>query len=110
MENNGDGKNASTQDKECVRVAVNVRPLITSELLIGCTDCISVFPGEPQVQIGSHSFTFDSVFGNGATPCSRIFNDCVEPLVDALFKGYNGTVLAYGQTGSGKTYTMGTKL
>nr|ABJ96382.1 hypothetical protein [Prunus persica] len=34
---------------ECVRVAVNIRPLITSELLIGCTDCISVVPGEPQV-------------------------------------------------------------
>ncbi|XP_021759754.1 kinesin-like protein KIN-4C [Chenopodium quinoa] len=104
--NNGDGKN--TQDKECVRVAVNVRPLITPELLLGCTDCITVFPGEPQVQIGSHSFTFDYVFGNGGTPCSRIFDECVAPLVDALFKGYNGTVLAYGQTGSGKTYTMGT--
>lgn len=34
---------------ECVRVAVNIRPLITSELLIGCTDCITVVPGEPQV-------------------------------------------------------------
>lgn len=34
---------------ECVRVAVNIRPLITSELLLGCTDCISVVPGEPQV-------------------------------------------------------------
>ena len=27
--------------------------------------------------------------------------------MEALFKGYNATVLAYGQTGSGKTYTMG---
>lgn len=35
---------------ECVRVAVNIRPLITSELLVGCTDCISVVPGEPQVK------------------------------------------------------------
>ncbi|KMT00214.1 hypothetical protein BVRB_1g020280 [Beta vulgaris subsp. vulgaris] len=108
MENNGDGKSSSTHDKECVRVAVNVRPLITPELIIGCTDCITVFPGEPQVQIGSHSFTFDYVYGNGGTQCSRIFDDCVAPLIDALFKGYNGTVLAYGQTGSGKTYTMGT--
>ncbi|KNA10715.1 hypothetical protein SOVF_141490 [Spinacia oleracea] len=108
--NNGDGgKNGSSpNDKECVRVAVNVRPLITPELLLGCTDCISVSPGEPQVQIGSHSFTFDYVFGNGGTPCSRIFDESVAPLVDALCKGYNGTVLAYGQTGSGKTYTMGT--
>jgi len=35
---------------QCVRVAVNVRPLITSELMLGCTDCITVVPGEPQVE------------------------------------------------------------
>ncbi|XP_057975126.1 kinesin-like protein KIN-4C [Malania oleifera] len=93
---------------QCVRVAVNIRPLITPELLIGCTDCITVVPGEPQVQIGSHAFTFDYVYGSGGLPYSAIFIDCVAPLVDALFHGYNATVLAYGQTGSGKTYTMGT--
>ncbi|PHU20482.1 Kinesin-like protein FRA1 [Capsicum chinense] len=93
---------------QCVRVAVNIRPLVTSELLIGCTDCVTVVPGEPQVQIGSHVFTFDYVFGSGGYASSRIFDECVAPLVDALFQGYNGTVLAYGQTGSGKTYTMGT--
>ena len=49
---NGDGKPAmSGGDKECVRVAVNIRPLITPELMQGCTDCISVVPGEPQVWI-----------------------------------------------------------
>ena len=47
---NGDGKSGSSNDKECVKVAVNVRPLITSELLNGCTDCITVVPGEPQVR------------------------------------------------------------
>lgn len=40
-----DGKNGS----QSVRVAVNVRPLVTPELLVGCSDCISVTPGEPQV-------------------------------------------------------------
>ncbi|XP_041019613.1 kinesin-like protein KIN-4C isoform X4 [Juglans microcarpa x Juglans regia] len=99
-------KNADTS--QCVRVAVNIRPLITSELLLGCTDCISVVPGEPQVQIGSHSFTYDYVYGGMGSPCSALYDDCVAPLVDALFHGYNATVLAYGQTGSGKTYTMGT--
>ncbi|GAB2252256.1 hypothetical protein Droror1_Dr00005103 [Drosera rotundifolia] len=102
MMENGDGKG------DCVRVAVNIRPLITSELLLGCTDCITVAPGEPQVQIGSHAFTFDYVFGSRTMPSSRIFDECIAPLIDALFHGYNGTVLAYGQTGSGKTYTMGT--
>ncbi|QHN92582.1 Chromosome-associated kinesin [Arachis hypogaea] len=93
---------------QCVRVAVNIRPLITSELLLGCTDCITVVPGEPQVQIGSHAFTYDYVYGSNGSPSSSIYDDCVAPLVDALFHGYNATVLAYGQTGSGKTYTMGT--
>ncbi|XP_031248596.1 kinesin-like protein KIN-4C isoform X2 [Pistacia vera] len=93
---------------QCVRVAVNIRPLITSELLNGCTDCITLVPGVPQVQIGSHAFTYDYVYGNTAVPSSKIYDDCVAPLVDALFHGYNATVLAYGQTGSGKTYTMGT--
>ncbi|KAK7321269.1 hypothetical protein VNO77_31748 [Canavalia gladiata] len=93
---------------QCVRVAVNIRPLITSELLLGCTDCISVVPGEPQVHIGSHAFTYDYVYGSTGSLSSTIYDDCVAPLVDALFHGYNATVLAYGQTGSGKTYTMGT--
>ncbi|XP_062097683.1 kinesin-like protein KIN-4C isoform X2 [Humulus lupulus] len=97
----------TVDSSQCVRVAVNIRPLITSEVLFGCTDCISVVPGEPQVQIGSHSFTYDYVYGGTGSPPS-IYEDCVAPLVDALFHGYNATVLAYGQTGSGKTYTMGT--
>ncbi|KAF8377384.1 hypothetical protein HHK36_030761 [Tetracentron sinense] len=102
------GTSHEKDPSQCVRVAVNIRPLITTELLVGCTDCITVVSGEPQVQIGSHAFTFDNVFGSTGSPSSAIFNDCVAPLVDALLNGYNATVLAYGQTGSGKTYTMGT--
>ncbi|VFQ74221.1 unnamed protein product [Cuscuta campestris] len=93
---------------QSVRVAVNIRPLLTPELLLGCTDCITVVPAEKQVQIGSHAFTFDYLFGGAGCPASRIFDECVATLVESLFQGYNGTVLAYGQTGSGKTYTMGT--
>ncbi|CAN6449501.1 unnamed protein product [Victoria cruziana] len=91
-----------------VKVAVNIRPLISAERLQGCTDCITVVSGEPQVQIGNHAFTFDYVFGSKGSPADSIYDHCVAPLVDALFSGYNATVLAYGQTGSGKTYTMGT--
>ncbi|KAL5207040.1 hypothetical protein ABZP36_031475 [Zizania latifolia] len=94
--------------KDSVKVAVNVRPLITPELLLGCTDCVTVTPGEPQVQIGHHVFTYDHVYGSTGSPSSLIFEQCVHPLIDSLFRGYNATVLAYGQTGSGKTYTMGT--
>jgi len=50
-----------------------------------------------QVQIGSHSFTYDYVYGSMGQPSSTIYDDCVAPLVDALFNGYNATVLAYGQ-------------
>ncbi|KAK1427834.1 hypothetical protein QVD17_16531 [Tagetes erecta] len=86
-----------TSGSQSVRVAVNIRPLVTSELALGCSDCISVTPDEPQLQIGSHSFTFDYVYGTTGSPSTRIFHDCVEPLVDALFHGYNTTVFAYGQ-------------
>ncbi|KAF1865659.1 hypothetical protein Lal_00005036 [Lupinus albus] len=92
----------------CVKVAVHVRPLITDEKLLGCKDCVTVVPAKPQVQIGTHSFTFDHVYGSTGSPSCAMFEECVAPLVDGLFQGYNATVLAYGQTGSGKTYTMGT--
>ncbi|KAF5468228.1 hypothetical protein F2P56_012396 [Juglans regia] len=97
------------EDKDCcVKVAVHIRPLIGDERLQGCKDCVTVVPGKPQVQIGTHSFTFDHVYGSTGSPSSNMFEDCVASLVDGLFQGYNATVLAYGQTGSGKTYTMGT--
>ncbi|XP_010652785.1 kinesin-like protein KIN-4A isoform X1 [Vitis vinifera] len=91
-----------------VKVAVHIRPLIGDERLQGCEDCVTVVHGKPQVQIGTHSFTFDHVYGNSGSPSSAMFEECIAPLVDGLFQGYNATVLAYGQTGSGKTYTMGT--
>ncbi|KAK7251004.1 hypothetical protein RIF29_33855 [Crotalaria pallida] len=98
----------TTLENCSVKVAVHIRPLIADERQQGCRECVSVTPGKPQVQIGSHSFTFDHVYGNGGSPSANMFKECVAPLVDGLFQGYNATVLAYGQTGSGKTYTMGT--
>ncbi|KAI5598158.1 hypothetical protein BDE02_02G114000 [Populus trichocarpa] len=92
----------------CVKVALHIRPLIADERAQGCKDCVTVVSGKPQVQIGTHAFTFDHVYGSSGTPSSAMFEECIGPLVDGLFQGYNATVLAYGQTGSGKTYTMGT--
>ncbi|EOA25837.1 hypothetical protein CARUB_v10019228mg [Capsella rubella] len=100
---------SSSSKSCCVKVAVNVRPLIGDEITQGCRECVSVTPLTPQVQMGTHSFTFDHVYGSSnGSPSSLMFEECVAPLVDGLFHGYNATVLAYGQTGSGKTYTMGT--
>lgn len=53
------------------------------------------------------SFTYDQVYGGGGQPCAYLYEQCVQPLVNGLFKGYNACCFAYGQTGSGKTYTMG---
>ncbi|KAH0908496.1 hypothetical protein HID58_031817, partial [Brassica napus] len=100
---------SSMESDDCsVKVAVHIRPLIGDERLQGCKDCVTVVSGKPQVQIGSHSFTFDHVYGSTGTPSTEMYQECAAPLVDGLFQGYNATVLAYGQTGSGKTYTMGT--
>ncbi|KZV41647.1 hypothetical protein F511_25796 [Dorcoceras hygrometricum] len=100
----------STGEDCCVKVGVHIRPLIGDERLQGCKDCVTVVSGKPQIQIGSHSFTFDHVYGSTGSPSTLMYDECVAPLVDGLFQGYNATVLAYGQTGSGKTYTMGTSL
>lgn len=61
-----------------------------------------------QVILGKDkAFTYDNVYSQ-LSPQVEIYETSVQPLLKALFKGYNATVLAYGQTGSGKTYTMGT--
>lgn len=96
------------QDECCVCVAVKVRPLVASEVALGCDECLAITPGRPQLRIGSQPFTYDHVYyENGGEDPRLLFKDCVLPLVDGLFKGYNATVFAYGQTGSGKTHTMG---
>ena len=53
------------------------------------------------------SFTYDQVYGGEGQPAEFLYEQCVQPLVNGLFKGYNACCFAYGQTGSGKTYTMG---
>ena len=53
------------------------------------------------------TFTYDYVYGGGGASPDRLYDQCVQPLVAGLFKGYNACCFAYGQTGSGKTYTMG---
>lgn len=50
-----------------------------------------------QVQIGTRLYTFDYIYGAKGSPPASMFKDCIAPLVDGLFQGYNGTVLAYGQ-------------
>ena len=62
-----------------------------------------------QVCCGHHTFSFDQVYGGTGRSPEALYPDCVEPLVQGVFSGYNATVFAYGQTGSGKTFTMGSQ-
>ena len=105
---------AMEEEKELpVTVALMMRPLVGPELVDGCQACVFPSATEPSVTLVSdHKFTYDHVYHPG-TECDgptekRLFEQCVEPLVNGLLSGYNATVLAYGQTGSGKTHTMGT--
>ncbi|XP_039055496.1 kinesin-like protein KIN-4C [Hibiscus syriacus] len=76
-------------NSESVRVAVNIRPLITTELLNGVRIASPWFPE------------------NSAGSPSSIYDDCVAPLVDALFHVIM-LLSCIWSDGSGKTYTMGT--
>eukprot|EP00741_Cyanophora_paradoxa_P018513 tig00021070_g17872.t2 len=89
-----------------VRVALRARPLLSSEVLANCRECVT-YNDAKSITIGKdRGFTFDYVYHQESTQ-RHIYEECVSPLVQACFAGYNATVLAYGQTGSGKTYTMG---
>ena len=46
---------------------------------------------------GGKRFTFDHVFGPEESQ-QRIYNACVQNLVEAALEGINATILAYGQT------------
>ncbi|KAM5291449.1 kinesin-like protein KIF7 [Glossophaga mutica] len=90
-----------------VRVALRVRPLLPKELLHGHQSCLRVEPGHGRVTLGrDRHFGFHVVLDEDAGQ-EAVYQACVQPLLEAFFKGFNATVFAYGQTGSGKTYTMG---
>lgn len=48
---------------------------------------------------GEHSFRYDHVFGDYGQPPAALYDTCVQPLVDGLFKGYNATVFVSGRQG-----------
>ncbi|XP_035660434.1 kinesin-like protein KIF21A isoform X4 [Branchiostoma floridae] len=95
-------------DDTSVRVALRIRPQLANEKIDMCRTCTHVPPGEAMVTLGKDkSFTYDYVFDTNSQQ-ERIYESCIQPLIEGCFEGYNATVLAYGQTGAGKTYTMGT--
>lgn len=78
-------------------IKFRIRPQNARERAEQARICTSVIPGVPQITIGDNkSFTYDFVFDQSVCQ-ERIYDDCIQELVDGTFEGYNATVLAYGQ-------------
>lgn len=99
---------------ENVRVFVRIRPSINpKELCTKSPKTTVVDPATNLITLHAHeghrktakTFKFDFVFTEELTQVS-LYQRVAQPIVEQVFKGYNGTIFAYGQTGSGKTYTM----
>uniref|UniRef100_A0A1A9ZHG6 Kinesin motor domain-containing protein n=1 Tax=Glossina pallidipes TaxID=7398 RepID=A0A1A9ZHG6_GLOPL len=95
-------------DLDSVRVALRIRPLVSSEINRGCQVAVEKVDNFNQVLVNkTESFTFNFVF-DWRNSQEELYNSSVSDMLDKCFRGFNATILAYGQTGSGKTHTMGT--
>ncbi|KAH3766493.1 Kinesin-II 95 kDa subunit [Pelomyxa schiedti] len=119
-----------TDKSERVQVVVRCRPMTSKEVTMKCRSCVDVNKLDGSITITrpdkvagynasnpksaleefsslpkTKSFTFDSVYGPESTQ-REIYEETAAQIIDAVFKGFNGTIFAYGQTGSGKTWTM----
>ncbi|CAL8470663.1 g10205 [Coccomyxa elongata] len=99
---------AADHSAERVKVVVRVRPPHGSE----SGGAISVAPDNKgivlyrdQSNVPQSGFEFDKVLREDASQAD-VFHAAVQPIVDDVMNGYNGTIMAYGQTGAGKTYTL----
>lgn len=95
-------------DLDSVRVALRIRPLVSSEINRGCQVAVEKMDNFNQVLVNkTDCFTFNFVF-DWRNSQEELYNSSVSDMLDKCFRGFNATILAYGQTGSGKTHTMGT--
>jgi hypothetical protein len=104
-------------DKEApatsVIVAVRKRPLNGRERELGDDDVVRIGSGGALEMLRSsskeeteyRSFKFDFSYDKDARQ-DDVYRDVGQPMLDAAFNGFNGTIFAYGQTGSGKTWSM----
>ena len=100
-------------------VAVRIRPLNARELSgdDGKQPEVAVFRAmdgnkvveQPRYQLpegaAAPAWEADAVFGEGDGN-ANVYSAAAKPVVSAVLRGINGTVMAYGQTRSGKTHTM----
>ncbi|XP_024911419.1 kinesin-like protein KIF28P isoform X2 [Cynoglossus semilaevis] len=116
--------------KDCVRVAVRVRPFNKREKDAGSRCIISMVTSSVTIQDphdphNRRSFSFDYAYwshsgflrdhnglyvpeepGGRYADQDSVFQDLGEGILENAQQGYNATLLAYGQTGSGKSYSM----
>ncbi|KAK2920356.1 hypothetical protein Q8A73_002560 [Channa argus] len=117
-------------NKDCVKVAVRVRPFNKRERDAGSRCVVSMVTSsitieDPRDSQNRRSFCFDYAHWSHSgfsRDCSgllvpeeqggryadqdRVFGDLGEGIMENALQGYNATLLAYGQTGSGKSYSM----
>ncbi|KAG9393558.1 Kinesin motor domain [Carpediemonas membranifera] len=100
------------KNRNNIRVICRFRPQNGKEKKAGGADCVNYGEDDHSVAISGKGFgatmkmfTFDRVF-NASSTQADVFETAAAPVVDEVFKGYNGTIFAYGQTSAGKTHTM----
>ncbi|XP_047187362.1 kinesin-like protein KIF28P isoform X2 [Scophthalmus maximus] len=123
-------KASDMHSKDCVKVAVRVRPFNKRERDAGGHCVVSMAsssitiqdPRDPQ---NRRLFCFDYAYwshsgfsqdrrglyvpeeaGGRYADQDSVFQDLGEGILENALQGYNATLLAYGQTGSGKSYSM----
>ncbi|KAL4623865.1 kinesin-like protein KIF28P [Arapaima gigas] len=124
------GHGSNMPGKDCVKVAVRVRPFSKREkdarshciISMGSNTTTIVDPRSQQVR----TFTFDYAYwshsgficdkhglfvpeepgGRYADQQNSVFQDLGQAILENALQGYNATLLAYGQTSSGKSYSM----
>lgn len=85
--------------KECVRVVIRVRPMLTRDERLS-QSCVRLLHDSNQIVVGRKTakvFAFDHLFAADSTQ-TQVFETCALPLLNDVWNGYNATVLAYGQT------------
>ncbi|TNM90700.1 hypothetical protein fugu_002989 [Takifugu bimaculatus] len=116
--------------KDCVKVAVRVRPFNKREKDAGSRCIVSMVSSsitiqDPRDSQSRRSFSFDYAYwshsgfvqdgrglyvpeepGGRYADQNSVFKDLGEGILENALQGYNATLLAYGQTGSGKSYSM----
>ena len=104
---------ASTKPDGGVKVVVRMRPWSDREKQASVTPVVSALSAEKKISVikevygrgtsKKHVYHFDEVFTNFTTQ-EEVFNTTMEPMINDVLHGFEGTVFAYGQTGTGKTY------